>query len=280
MKGFVRTIVAFSMAGVVVAQEPAPVAAEPAAAESAEVVPAAEDKPEVSGFSAKAAVDVYSAYAWRGMILSDDPVWQPGADVAYDTGDFGELGLGVWASLGIPDNRQQNNLGLAEVDYTGTWSKSFGPVACSLGYRLYAFEEAHDFDMQELFATVAYENDIVTPTLAYYYDLDESDGSYVTLGLDRSFQVTDRVEVGAGLGLGMGSSAYNRYYFESDHTTVTDFNARLFGKYFLTDNVYIGATLGWSSLLDTTIRESQAVDEVYNRCEDLLWGGLNLGASL
>ena len=64
-----------AIAGTVMAQEPA--APAPAAAAAAVV----EEAPD-TGLSFGATLDLYSAYVWRGCVLNDEPVWQPGATVS------------------------------------------------------------------------------------------------------------------------------------------------------------------------------------------------------
>lgn len=256
----------------VLAQEAAPAASAPAA-----VVPA-EESPD-TGFSLSATMDVYSAYVWRGCVVNDRPVWQPGGTATYDTGDYGSFSANVWANFDITDrNNHRAGGGLNEVDYTVSYAIDVGPFSLSAGHIWYTFPKVNGKDYygstREVYATVAYNNDIVTPFLKAYYDYEAAEGFYGNAGLTKSIEINDQFSVGAEVSLGAGDSDYMDCYFASDDTGLADFNAAVFCSYALTDNVSVGARLAWMSLIDSDARDN----EVYWD-EDLLWGGVNLAAS-
>ncbi len=237
-----------------------------------------EEAPD-TGLSFDATLDLYSAYVWRGCVINDEPVWQPGATVSYATGDYGTLSANVWANLNMTDRTKHTHFGgLEEIDYTLSYEVDVGPVSLSAGHIWYTFPSISSADYagstREVYATAAYNNDIVTPFVKAYYDYEYAEGFYGNAGLTKSIDVTDQFSVGAEVSVGAADGDYMSAYFGTDDDGLVDFNAALFCSYALTDNLSVGARVAWMSLIDSDARDN----EVYWD-EDLLWGGINLAAS-
>jgi len=261
-----------AIAGTVMAQEPA--APAPAAAAAAVV----EEAPD-TGLSFGATLDLYSAYVWRGCVLNDEPVWQPGATVSYAAGDYGTFSAGAWANFNATDRNSKTHFaGIDEIDYTLGYAVDVGPVSLGAGHIWYTFpsisSSGYAGSTREVYVTAAYNNDIVTPFVKAYYDYEYAEGVYGNAGLTKSIDVTDQFSVGAEVSVGAGDSDYMNAYFGTDDDGLADFNAAVFCSYALTDNLSIGARVAWMSLIDSDARDN----EVYWD-EDLLWGGINLAAS-
>jgi outer membrane scaffolding protein for murein synthesis (MipA/OmpV family) len=259
-----------AIAAVVSAQETAKAAA-PAPA-------VVEESPD-TGFSFGATMDIYSAYVWRGCVLNDEPVWQPGATVSYATGDYGTLSAGVWASFNMTDrNNRTHFAGIDEIDYTLSYAIDVGPVSLSVGHIWYTFPSvssaAYGHSTREVYATAALNNDIVTPFVKAYYDYEYAEGFYGNAGLTKSIEITDQFSAGAEISVGAGDSDYMGAYFGEDDAALADFNAAIFCSYAVTDNVSVGARIAWMSLIDSDVRDNEMYWD-----EDLLWGGINLAAS-
>lgn len=259
-----------AIAAVVSAQETAKAAA------PAPVV--VEESPD-TGFSFAATMDIYSAYVWRGCVLNDEPVWQPGATVSYATGDYGTLSAGVWASFNMTDrNNRTHFAGIEEIDYTLSYAIDVGPVSLSVGHIWYTFptisSASYAHSTREVYATAALNNDIVTPFVKGYYDYEYAEGFYGNAGLTKSIEITDQFSAGAEISVGAGDSDYMGAYFGEDDAALADFNAAIFCSYAVTDNVSVGARIAWMSLIDSDVRDNEMYWD-----EDLLWGGINLAAS-
>lgn len=257
-------------------------AAEPEAAAPA-VQPETKPVEESCPVSFTATVDLYSAYVWRGMILSDKAVMQPGAVVAYDTGDFGTLAAGAWANMDLDSPRSSGTASkstLSEVDYFASWAKDIGSFSVEVGYTYYDFSDVPEFNVDELYGKIAYNNDFVTPYMKHYWGITETESMYYTFGLTRSFEITDKLSAGFDAVIGIGSPEYVRYYFPpAQDGTLTDATAKIFASYALTDNLSIGATLAVSGLLDGCVVD--AADDYYANQNDqsaIVWGGINLVA--
>jgi len=258
------------------------------AADSAAPAPAAqpETKPveESCPVSFAATADLYSAYVWRGQILSEKAVLQPGAVVSYDTGDFGKLSAGVWGNMDLDNPRSGGTASkstLSEADYFASWSKDIGSFSVEGGYTYYDFSDAPGLNVDEFYGKLAYNNDFVTPYMKHYWAVTETESMYYTFGLTRSFEVMEKLTAGFDAVIGIGSPEYVRYYFPgATDAALTDATAKIFASYALTDNLSIGATLAVSGLLDGSVVD--AADDYYpyqNAQSAFVWGGINLAAA-
>ena len=239
---------------------------------------AAPKEVEKSPLSVAATLDLYSAYVWRGCVINDRPVWQPGATVSYATGDYGTLSAGAWSNFDATDRRGHTRFGgMNELDYTATYAIDVGPVSLSAGHTWYTFPSVtgstYGESTREVFVTAQYNTDIVNPFVRAYYDYVWIEGAYENIGVNKSIKVNDRVTVGSEVSVGIGSSNLMAgYYGSSGGPGLADFNASLFASYALTDNISIGPRIAWMSLIDDDARKS--VDD-----QEILWGGVNLAAS-
>lgn len=134
------------------------------------------------------------------------------AGVEYDTGDFGAIGFSSWfewyAGQESLDPASDGNL--QEVDYVVYWSYDMSalseslPVSVEIGWIAYTFPQAAGdayytnewyvslgLDDSSLFGT---ENPVLSPSLAYYIDVDDIKGSWMEFGVSHDFAL-------AGMGM-------------------------------------------------------------------------------
>jgi len=136
---------------------------------------------------ATTAVDINSAYVWRGMTFNDGLVVQPSVNVVS-----GGFGLNVWGNLDVDDYDDTLKSGeFSEVDLTLSYTHQAGPVAITAGYIEYMFptiktttiKESEEvtreaFEGGALGTREVYLDAIVKPVdgvsvgLASYYDFD------------------------------------------------------------------------------------------------------------
>ena len=255
-------------------------AADGSAQETAAAVPV--DVKEASpdtGFSVDATLDFFSAYVWRGCVYNDRPVFQPGVSATYATADYGSFGAGMWSNFDLTDrNRQVTGAGLNEIDYQLFYTVDVESFTLEVGHLWYTFPKASGQDYypstREVYASVAYNNDVVTPFVSLTYDYAVYDGFYGNAGLNKEFELSDQLTLGAEVSLGAGDSDYIAYV-GGDDAGLMDFNASVFMSYALTDTVSLGAKLAWMSLVDSEARDQETYWE-----EDLLWGGVSVNVSL
>ena len=82
------------------------------------------------GADVTAAVDVNSAYVWRGITFNDGFVVQPSVDVTA-----GNFGFNVWGNIDGDDYDDTLDSGeFSEVDLTLTYAIEAGPVGLTAGY--------------------------------------------------------------------------------------------------------------------------------------------------
>jgi len=265
-------------------------AAAPATAPAA--VPATTEKSPDTGLAFATTLDFYSAYVWRGNVINDRPVWQPGATASYLTGDYGTLSANVWANFDATHRAGHTTAaGLNEIDYTLSYTKDVGPFSLEAGHIWYTFpklggktaagEDNYFASTREIYGGVAYNNDIVTPFAKMYGDYAEVNGLYATTGLRKSVSLTDQLTLGGEASIGSGNAHYMEYYFGGVDSGIADGDLSVSLTYALTDHVSVGAKLAWMSVLDSDARDAinNSANGLYFGKTDTLWGGLNLAAS-
>lgn len=142
--------------------------------------------------------DFNSAYVWRGITFNDGLVFQPSVDVAS-----GGFGLNVWGNLDIHDYDKQLKRGdFSEIDLTMSYSKEIKGVSLSVGYIEYLFPNGGD-GTREVFAGVG-----IAPLPGFstqldaYYDFDEVEDWYITLGLGYEYEIVENLSVSLGASAG------------------------------------------------------------------------------
>ena len=233
-----------------------------------------------SPLSFEVTADLNSAYVWRGLVLNRHPVLQPGATATFDLKDAGAISANVWSDFNLAQhskhaaNQHRAFGGLDELDFTASYAIDLGDFSLGAGHIWYTFPRSNGQDYgnstEEVFLTLAYNNDIVTPFIAVNYDYNCVEGYYVKAGLAKGFDITDRLATGCELSLGWGDDDYGDNYFASG-SGLLDFNASVYLSYAVTESVSVGAKVAWMSLIDNDARDNAWQD-------DILWGGLSVTA--
>ncbi|MFO8014516.1 MAG: hypothetical protein R6X20_14555 [Phycisphaerae bacterium] len=226
--------------------------------------PAAEDWPVSFAFDAAWA----GKYVWRGIVVTEDPVFQPSVEVAV-----GDLTLNVWANIDttdVNDFRRQAN----EIDYTLDYTVfSWEGLTASVGAIHYAFPQAHVFDTTEAYLSLA--ADVPTaPTLTVYQDLDEHDGQYITLGFGHTFKDvwTPSPEVAMSVDLSAqfawGSRKHNAFYYGSG-SGWADTTVGLALPFAVGENVTVTPCVNYMWILDDGVSGALGRDDAF-------WAGLSV----
>lgn len=271
-----RRLIGFSfiMASTVMAYS-----AEPVSTNAPAATPETVAKEATCPVSVGATLDLYSAYVWHGMVANDEPVWQPDVALSYGLGDYGTIAADAWLNFDATDNNHQRLAGgINEIDYTLQYSVNVGDFSLGAGNIWYTFpsvsSDAYYPSTSELFVSAAYNNKIVTPFVKCYYEYTRVDGAFATMGLRREVELMDKLTAGAEVALEGATHTYTQYYFAAENNAwFTDGTAALYVKYNLTEHFYVGARLAWISVMDNELKG------VYHE-DNLLWGGINLGATL
>lgn len=206
---------------------------------------AAQLKPEISVETA-----VLNKYLWRGAVLTDGWVVQPGVTLG-----LGGLEVGAWGNLDLDDvNHNRNDLG--EIDYTATYSLSVALVAFSVGALHYSYPQ-NDFPATtELFVSGSVGVP-ASPSLGVYRDIDEGDGTYVVLGAGHALPIgTTAIDIAASLG--WGDEKHNAYNYGAATAGPADAGLMLSLDIPVAPLLIVRPTLGYTTLLTTELRDAAA----------------------
>jgi len=143
--------------------------------------------------TADASVSIYSTYVWRGFGLSDDSiVIQPSMTVGYKG-----FAVNLWGNLDT-DNYDTGSTNYNETDITLSYDGAYEKLGYGVGYIYYALEDGAD-DTQEIYGTLSYDV-LLSPTLTFYYDVDDFSGSWYT-----SFDISHSFPIGETYSLDLGA---------------------------------------------------------------------------
>jgi len=224
--------------------------------------------------------DIYSAYIWRGIQVNDEPVVQPAASLGYDLGDLGSISAGVWGNYDLTNFRKGDGRadGFSEVDCTVSYAIDISDVSLEAGNIWYLFPNQQGpsgASTEEVYGSVAYNNEIVVPSFSLYYDYNYADGFYGSFALSKDIEINDQVSAGVFSSLGAADDDFAMAYY-GENESIVDFNLGASVTYAINDNLSVGATVVWTSLVDSGIRDNA---DASGYDEDMLWGGINLAAS-
>jgi uncharacterized protein (TIGR02001 family) len=217
-------------------------------------------------FEFEASVDVAAKYVWRGFLLTDDPVIQPGFTVSS-----GGFAFNIWGNIDTTDINEgdvDEDYRIQEVDYT--LSYGFSPsdsVDMEVGIIRYDFPGTPFDSTTEVYASATW-NVLLAPTLTVYYDIDESDGLYVNGSIGHTFELTEALGLSLGAGLGWGDEDNNDFYYGVSESGVADLMLSGSLDYAVNDNFSISFYLGYSEIIDSDLEDARADSDVFN-------GGIN-----
>lgn len=168
--------------------------------------------------------DYFGKYIFRGQNLSDDPVFQPSLSISYDN-----FTAGIWSNMDLR-NINGNSGDFSEVDYSLDYSSTLPGiegVGYSVGVIYYDFPGTKIKDTTEVYWGLNFDLPL-SPSITVYHDVDEAEGSYVSLSFGHSIEKVAElgpdIPVGMELGtsLGWGSGSYNKYYWGTEQSKMQD----------------------------------------------------------
>ncbi len=177
-----------------------------------------------SGLDFEVTADFFSKYLLRGQNLDDDPVFQPGFSATYKG-----LSAAIWGNLELT-NINGNSGDFSELDYSLGYSApmpTIRGIEYSIGVIYYDFPGTTVKDTTEIYWGLNFDL-LLTPSITFYHDVDEAEGTYISLAVAHSIEKIAELapdmplamEVGASLGWGSGS--YNKYYWGTDQSKLND----------------------------------------------------------
>ncbi len=238
-------------------------AADPAAPALRERLPRA--RAEAPAVSLETAVEVWSAYASRGQINTDQPVVQPTVEAAARG-----LRLTFWGNF----NLGRNALGtrdFSELNLVAAYDLPLKPLEASVGLVDFEFPNTTAPATRELFAAGTWPNAILTPYLEINWDVDEADGVYVYAGLEHALALwPDRLTLTPGVAAGWGSKSYNEYYFGPRINALNDGNLYARATWRLTEDWRVSLQALYMWLPDGDIEDGAR--EIYVDTSRLVYG--------
>lgn len=134
-------------------------------------------------------LDFSSRYIWRGFDLNPNnkPVLQPSA--TFNLGNSG-INANVWGSISFEDSE------LNELDFTLSYDiNKFEDISLSVGFIHYGWYFADNFKFkdnttQEVYVSAGFNKIPLNPTISLYYDFNNGDGLYATLGLNQEIKIS------------------------------------------------------------------------------------------
>ena len=243
--------------------------------------PAATANEEGTAVSASVDLAVLTGYLWRGMLINDEPVFQPSLTL-----DYRGFSLNVWANYDFNDSDEAP--AFTEVDYSASYSFEFGRFAASLGYSLYdypnSYEEVEDEDgtlsrhavdsTHQVFGYIEIPGLDVVPSVTVEYGFGREETLYASFGLLREQPIAETLTAEVSAGLGWGSRAYHRDQLEADRSALSDATLGVGLVWTPVDPLAVAASLAYSYFVSETISDAAAACG-YD-APDALVGGLTL----
>jgi hypothetical protein len=175
--------------------------------------------PEVS---IEVTADYSSLYIWRGLVMTDESVFQPGATVCV-----GNLTVGIWGNMDLGhstgdglDSGNGDRGNFTEIDYYIDWSDAVPGVdglSYSVGAIRYDFPQwTPNIATAEFYGGLSLDV-LLNPSVTAYYDFDAVNSTYVSFGIGHSFEGLIPLEgintIDLSASLGWGSGSYNDTYW-------------------------------------------------------------------
>jgi uncharacterized protein (TIGR02001 family) len=209
--------------------------------------------------AAEASVDVgvLSKYVWRGQVLNDETVAQPSISLQAESG----LYVNTWGNVDLTDqtvDADGNDASgeFTELDLTVSYiPKLEGPVAVEIGVIQYTFPFSGGAT-REAYAILGAGDLPLAPELAVYYDFDDIEGAYVSLGGSHSFELAEGLTLDLAGSVGYGTSDYNEGYFGLDESALNDVTLTAGLGYALTEKVSLKASVQYMVLPDDDLADA------------------------
>jgi hypothetical protein len=217
---------------------------------------------------ATAALDINSAYVWRGITFNDGLVAQPSMDVTA-----GNFGFNVWGNMDLADyNDTLDANNFSEIDLTLSYGITVWKIDLGVGLIEYLFP-AGGLGTREIYLSASMP--IIAGLSAgvdLYYDVDEFHGLYAIANLGYALDITEKFSVEAG-----ASAAYaTEEVSAGGKSGMDDYCLSLSASYALTDAFSVGAGVNYVGSLDDEVLP----DGKYGTGLDTqFYGGVNVSYS-
>ena len=186
-----------------------------------------------------------SKYVWRGSVLAEDAVFQPSL-----SGGMGNLSVNLWGNANIAGDDVVKQM--SEWDYTVDYSSAVGAIGYSVGFIGYTFPNSGLPATTEIYVGASYDT-ILSPSVTAYYDLDDVEGLYVSLGAGYSIPVAEITSIDISGSLGFGDEKMNQFLYGSGDsgTGLADVLVGVSASFGIGECYSITPSVSLSSILDS-----------------------------
>ncbi len=204
-----------------------------------------------------ASFDFCTDYVWRGLVINDDPVFQPSVTVTNATGGTGSLAFNIWGNYDFTDVYGTKNK-FSEIDLTAFYSLSSGSLRLDTGIIHYMFPNTASGATTEMFITAGYALKAFPLAfwLGIFYDFDEIDGFYLSGKIASDIPLLSRLSLEMAISGGYGDARYNRGYFSVSDPSFIDILLTADLTLKMTDSVSLAARGQYMALLDRTLKDA------------------------
>jgi hypothetical protein len=241
-----------------------------------------------------AQVDLFSAYVWRGLSLTNKPVAQPSVYLSFPAGNAA-VTLGGWANVDLgeyddPDDDFSESGGvgsfnLAEFNPYAEVSFSAGQATITAGGVGYIYPNdfglTDELNTWEVYGKVGFADVPLAPEIAVYYDIDKIEGAYIEGSVAHSLPLNETLslDLGALAGFSAGQHAdlddadepqAEFFNFAENGLTHIDLSA---GLPFTTGAFSITPVLHFQISSDEAAKLTSPTDD----SDVKLWGGVSIG---
>ncbi|RJP89068.1 MAG: MltA-interacting MipA family protein [Desulfobacteraceae bacterium] len=199
------------------------------------------------------AIDVNSAYVWRGITFNDGVVIQPSVNVAAGNG----FNLNVWGNLDVDDYDDALDSGeFSEVDLTMSYTHQAGPVALTAGYIEYLFPTTEAGGVEgtrEVYLDISgAPAEGFSLGLTSYYDFDEVDDFYLNPYLGYGMELMPKLSMSLRAGAGWAGEDFAGAYGGED-SGFFDYTLSAGLTYAVTDNVSVSGRIAYTDSIDDDV---------------------------
>ena len=209
--------------------------------------------------TATAAMDINSAYVWRGLTGNNGMVLQPSIDVAADNG----FSVNVWGNLDLDDyNGALEEGDFSEIDLTANYAFTLGAVDMKTGVIHYTFPSLDNVDATtEIYLGASYGLGYgFTIGSTAYYDIDEANGLYVTLELGYSYDINEKTSLGLGALISYATEDTAEYYGGGTDSGFFNYGLTASLSYNVTDAFGMGVHIALSDSMDDDVLSEDNVN--------------------
>jgi uncharacterized protein (TIGR02001 family) len=150
-----------------------------------------------------------STYIWRGMVLTDGPVFQPGITAGLKLAEGHDVFLDLWGSEDL-DEANDTAGEFCEFDFTLDYTYEAEMITASLGALHYTYPNYESIDpTTEIYVKLGLKAPLKVE-LAAYRDVGTVEGLYASLGGSFEAKVGEAHTLEFGLSVGYGDKTNNR----------------------------------------------------------------------